>query len=98
MESESGTVILIVIVWIIILTAVALLFSFSKKKIEKTVSEKKKQNEKGEDIFKNIAIELEKGEIDKGLWVQAEAKSDGNPDRVKSIYIQLRHKKLINKI
>jgi hypothetical protein len=92
---ESGEVIIVVILWIIIITVATLLFSFSKEKIKTTVSEKKKLNEKGGDIYQIIAVELDKDEIDKGLWTQAEAESDGNPDKVKSIYIKLRHKQLI---
>jgi len=95
MLKSPDELIIVVILWIIILGGAFLLFSFSKKKIETTVAEKKKLNEKGEDLYQVIARELEKDEIDKGLWTQAEAQSDGNPDRVKSIYIKLRHKQLI---
>ena len=87
--------ILPVILLIIILGGAFLLFSFSKKKIEKTITEKRKVIEKGPDIYQIIAVELEKDEIDKGLWTQAEEQSNGNPDKVKSIYIKLRRKQLI---
>jgi hypothetical protein len=92
---STGEIIIVVILWIIIFTGAFLAFSFSKEKIKKTVAEKKKFNEKGGDIYQIIGIELDNGEIDKGLWTQAEAISDGNPDKVKSTYIKLRHKQLI---
>ena len=57
MGLESGEIIIVVIIWIIVITVVTLLFSFSKEKIKTTVSEKKKLNEKGGDMYQIIAVE-----------------------------------------
>ena len=98
MLKSPEEIILVIIFWIIILGGAFLLFSFSRKKIETTIAEKKKVTEKGPDVYQIIAEELEQDDIDKGLWTQAEAMSDGNHDKVKSIYIKLRHKQLIKNL
>ncbi len=98
MLKSPQEIILVIIFWIIILGGAFLLFSFSRKKIETTIAEKKKVTEKGPDVYQIIAEELEQDDIDKGLWTQAEAESDGNHNKVKSIYIKLRHKQLIKNL
>ena len=48
-------------------------------------------------FYEQVAEELRQGNIDKGIWAKSIAKSDGNENKAKSIYIQLRAKYLIDK-
>lgn len=44
----------------------------------------------GNPIFDTIAQEIERGEIDKGLWTEAFAAANGNENATKARYIQFR--------
>tara|TARA_Y100000748_G_C15130954_1_gene346120 strand:+ start:124 stop:477 length:354 start_codon:yes stop_codon:yes gene_type:complete len=50
--------------------------------------------EANEELYEQISNELESNQIDKGLWTQAEAESDGDEKKVRSVYIKLRYEKL----
>ena len=62
------------------------------KAVERDVQIKKTE----EELYGQIYDEIENNQIDRSLWVKAEAESDGGDEKkVKSIYIKLRYKKLI---
>lgn len=42
------------------------------------------------EIYRVVAAELEKDEIDRILWVKAFAESEGNRDKAKALYIKYR--------
>ena len=59
----------------------------------------KEINRTEEELFEQISTELENNQIDKGLWTKAEAESDGGDEnKVRSIYIKLRHQKLTREL
>ena len=67
---------------------------------KEAVDEKvKKIRQTEEELFEQIATELENNQIDKGLWTKAEAESEGGDEnKVRSKYIKLRHQKLTREL
>ena len=49
------------------------------------------------DIYEDIAAEIEAGLMDKSLFVQAEIEAGGDSGKVRSIYLKLRHDKILEK-
>jgi hypothetical protein len=69
------------------------------KDAKQAVGEKVKEiNKTEEELFEQISNELENNQINKGLWTKAEAESDGDENKVRSIYIKLRHQKLTREL
>lgn len=67
-----------------------------KQKVDEKVKEVKKTEE---ELFEQIATELENNQIDRGLWTKAEAESEGGDEnKVRSKYIKLRHQKLTREL
>ena len=52
------------------------------------------KKEKEQEIFEQIADELDRQVIEKDLWIKAELKSNGDKKKQKSIYIKLRAERL----
>ena len=54
----------------------------------------KRQNK--EAIYNEIAIEIENGKQNKGLWTQALEKSEFNEDKARATYLKLRYQSIID--
>ena len=52
------------------------------------------KKEREQEIFSQIADELDVGKLDEDLWIKAELKSNGDTKKQKPIYIKLRAERL----
>ena len=64
-------------------------------KIFKSAIEKHTDSEIEEQIFEQVADEMNSGEIRSGLWTKAFSESNGDPDRTKARYILLRANSIV---
>lgn len=61
----------------------------------KSAIEKHTDSEIEEQIFEQVAIEMNSSEIRSGLWTKAFSESNGDPDRTKARYILLRANSIV---
>ena len=67
-------------------------------KLFKSAIEKHTDSEIEEQIFEQVANEINSGEIRSGLWTKAFSESNGDPDRTKARYIFLRANSIVKEI
>lgn len=56
----------------------------------------RQKNQKIEEIYHQIAVEIENGKQHKGLWTQALETSEFNEDKARSVYLRLRYQSIID--